>query len=155
MELEKLSPPPLANQQDNRAEGSSMGPTPEGDNAPDNNNSLGGSGPNSNDSEGDGNLDGNLEEDSSNQYWIYIDTQLKKFREKAYDIATPEQLAEEVLRWWVHLYMLVSPLTWAGSAFNQTCIMDVQTFQGESALLPRSNNTRALWQKGIEDLGIW
>ena len=76
-----------------------MGPTPEGDNAPDNNNSLGGSGPNSNDSEGDGNLYGNLEEDSSNQYWIYIDTQLKKFREKAYDIATPEQPAEEVLRW--------------------------------------------------------
>ena len=99
MELEKLSLPPLANQQDNRAEGSSMGATPEGDNTPDSNDSLSGSGPNSNDSEGDGNLDGNLEEDSSNQYWIYVDTQLKKFREKAYEIATPKQPAEEVLRW--------------------------------------------------------
>ena len=67
--------------------------------APDSNDNLSGSGPNSNDSEGDGNLDGNLEEGSSNQYWIYVDTQLKKFREKAYEIATPEQPAEEVLRW--------------------------------------------------------
>ena len=95
MELEKLSTPPLANQQDNGAECGSTGPTPEGDDSLDNNGNTGSSGSNSLDSEGDG----NSEEDLLNQYWIYVDMQLKKFREKAHEIVMPDQLAEEVLHW--------------------------------------------------------
>ncbi|KAK2462391.1 hypothetical protein APHAL10511_005697 [Amanita phalloides] len=81
--------------------------------------------------------------DASNQYWVFVDKQLVKFRAKALKLAMFEQPAEEVLH----------------CAFNQTCVNDIRMFQGQGQLLQdpgaHGNHHASPWQREMEDFSIW
>ena len=100
MEREKISPPQPAN-------GAQDGANANGDDgAPSNGDGLehnGGDDEHNDEDEGeDDDEDEDDSEDSSdasNQYWIFVDKQLARFRAKACKLATPDKPVEEVLRW--------------------------------------------------------
>ena len=110
MEHEKISLPANA-QQVNSAQGDLPEDANAGDNGvPSNDDDLDGSGHNGADSErNDEDHDKDHDEDedkdkdflldASNQYWIFVDKQLVRFRMKANKLVMAEQPAEEVLRW--------------------------------------------------------
>ena len=107
MEHEKISPP-ANTQQVNSAQGDLPEDANAGDDgAPSNDDDPDGSGHNGADSEcndedhdedEDKDKDKDFLLDASNQYWIFVDKQLARFRMKANKLAMPEQPAEEVLR---------------------------------------------------------
>jgi hypothetical protein len=102
MEHEKISPPRPANepQDDTNATGDDGAPINNDDIERSSHNGADGD-RNGEDEDGDedGDEDSSDHLDASNQYWIFVDKQLKKFRTEAGKRATPEQPAEEVLRW--------------------------------------------------------
>lgn len=105
MEHEKISPPQPADgaQQDNRAQTNPTDATITGGaGAPTNDDDLDGSGNSEHEDEDEDEDEGGSEDpsaDASNQYWIFVDKQLAKFRARALRLATPDNPAEELLRW--------------------------------------------------------
>ncbi|KAF8346815.1 hypothetical protein F5887DRAFT_1072911 [Amanita rubescens] len=151
MELEKIKPPhPTNGAQDDQIDANtsagdaSAGDASAGDDgAPSNDGDPDDSGQNGTDGESD-DEDGSEDSlDASNQYWVFVDKQLAKFRAKALKLATLEQPAEEVLR----------------CAFNRTCANDIRMFQGQGQLLQdpgaHGNRRASPWQREMEDFSIW